>query len=146
MAEIPTAAEVEGWVASIRQEVAIEPPAPGGVRTPDQVIHDLEQVDAVAAQALRVVKEADKVRADAAEKLLRARLRAEQLAEGRTVADRKAHVDAAVAEERAELELARIAYRYAQGLADLLDSRRSSLQTQSKLVLATMQMAGIPRR
>ena len=146
MAEIPTAAEVEGWVASIRQEVAIEPPAPGGVRTPDQVIHDLEQVDAVAAQALRVVKEADKVRADAAEKLLRARLRAEQSAEGRTVADRKAHVDAAVAEERAELELARIAYRYAQGLADLLDSRRSSLQTQSKLVLATMQMAGIPRR
>ncbi|WP_449281222.1 hypothetical protein [Leucobacter sp.] len=137
---------VEGWVASMRQEVVIEAPTPGGVRTPDQIIRDLEKVDEVAAQALRVVKEADKVRAAAAETLLKARAAAEQSAVGRTAAARKAHADLAVAEERAELELARIAYRYAQGLADLLDSRRSSLQTQSKLVLATVQMAGIPRR
>lgn len=141
-----TAADVEGWVAKMRQEIAFEPPAPGEVRTPDQIIHQLELVDSVANKSLWIVKEADKVRGDAAEVLLRARAKAQGQAEGKTAADRNAAVDLATEDERAAEAAAQIAYRYAKGLADLVDSRKSSLQTQSKLVLATYQMAGIPRR
>lgn len=141
-----TAAEVEGWVAKMRQEIAIEPPAPGTVRTPDQIIHQLELVDSVANKALWIVKEADRVRGDAAEVLLRARSKAQATVEGKNAAERTAAVDLATEQERAEEAAAQIAYRYAKGLADLVDSRKSSLQTQSKLVLATYQLASNPRR
>lgn len=141
-----TAAEVEGWVAQMRKEIAIEPPAPGDIRTPDQIIHQLELVDSVANKALWIVKEADKVRADAAEGLLKARAVAQGKAEGKTAADRTAAVDLATESEQSGESAAQIAYRYAKGLADLVDSRKSSLQTQSKLVLATYQMASNPRR
>lgn len=141
-----TAAEVEGWVAQMRKEIAIEPPSPGEIRTPDQIMGQLELVDSVAGKALWTVKEADKVRADAAETLLAARARAQGSAEGKTVADRTAAVELETADERTEEAAAQIAYRYAKGLADLVDSRKSSLQTQAKLVLATMQLAGNQRR
>ncbi|PRI10946.1 hypothetical protein [Leucobacter massiliensis] len=141
-----TAAEVEGWVAKMRKEIAIEPPAPGEVRTPDEIANQLELVESVANKALWIVKEADKVRADAAEVLLRARSKAQVAAEGKNAAERAAAVDLATEQERAEEAAAQIAYRYAKGLADLVDSRKSSLQTQSKLVLATYQLASNPRR
>lgn len=141
-----TAAEVEGWVASLRQEIAIAPPTPGGVRTPDQILFALEHVDSVAANAVRVVKDADKLRAATAESLLRARARARAAATGKNSEERAAEVDVAVADERAAASAAQIAYRYARDVADLIDSRKSSLQTQAKLVLATYQLAGIPRR
>lgn len=130
----------------MRQEIAIEPPAPGTIRTPDEIIHQPELVDSVANHALWIVKEADKVRGDAAEVLLRAKSKAQGEVEGKTAADRAAAVDLATQQERAEEAAAQIAYRYAKGLADLVDSRKSSLQTQSKLVLATYQLASIPRR
>ncbi|WP_336653050.1 MULTISPECIES: hypothetical protein [unclassified Leucobacter] len=141
-----TAAEVEGWVAKMRQEIAIEPPAPGTIRTPDEIIFQLERVDSVANKALWIVKEADRVRGDAAEVLLRAKSKAQAGAEGKNAAERTAAVDLATEQERAEEAAAQIAYRYAKGLADLVDSRKSSLQTQSKLVLATYQLASNPRR
>lgn len=141
-----TAAEVEGWVAKMRKDIAIEPPAPGTIRTPDEIINQLELVDSVANHALWIVKEADRVRGDAAEVLLRARSKAQATAEGKNAAERTAAVDLATAQERAEEAAAQIAYRYAKGLADLVDSRKSSLQTQSKLVLATYQLATNPRR
>ncbi|KKI16398.1 MULTISPECIES: hypothetical protein [unclassified Leucobacter] len=141
-----TAEQVEGWVASMRQELAIVPPAPGGVRTPDEILFALEQVDSVAAQAIRVVKEADKVRGDTAEALVLARARARGTVQGKTEAERSAALDLAVAEERVANTAAQIAYRYAKDLADLVDSRKSSLQTQAKLVLASFQLAGLSRR
>jgi len=141
-----TPADVEGWVAQMRQEISIEPPAPGEIRTPDQIMHQLELVDSVAGKALWIVKEADKVRGEASERLLRARAAAQGEAEGKTAADRAAAVDLTTADERAMESAAQIAYRYAKGLADLVDSRKSSLQTQSKLVLATYQLASNPRR
>lgn len=145
-AEPHTAAEVEGWVVQMRKEIAIDPPAPGDIRTPDQIIQQLELVDSVANKALWIVKESDKVRADAAEALLQARARAQSSAEGKTAADRAAAVDLATEAQRGEEQAAQIAYRYAKGLADLVDSRKSSLQTQAKLVLATVQLAVGPRR
>ena len=141
-----TAAEVEGWVAKMRQDIAIEPPAPGDIRTPDQIIFQLERVDSVANDALWVVTQADKVREAAAEALLKAKARAQQTVDGKNAEARAAAVNLATEQERAEEAAAQIAYRYAKGLADLVDSRKSSLQTQSKLVLGTMQMAGGPGR
>ena len=137
-----TAAEVEGWVAKMRQEISIEPLTQGDIRTPDQIIYQLERVDAVANKALWIVTQADKVRAAAAESLLRARASSQSNAEGKNAEARAAVVDLATEAERAEEAAAQIAYRYAKGLADLVDSRKSSLQTQSKLVLAAVQMAG----
>ncbi|WP_427870574.1 hypothetical protein [Leucobacter luti] len=141
-----TAAEVEGWVARMRQEIAIEPPAPGELRTPDDIVHQLELVDSVANKALWIVKEADRVRGDAAEVLLRVKAKAQATVEGKNAEQRAAAVDIATEAERAEESAAQISYRYAKGLADLVDSRKSSLQTQAKLVLATYQLAGDPRR
>lgn len=141
-----TATEVEGWVAQMRNEISIQPPSPGDIRTPDQIMGQLELVDSIAGNALWIVKEADKVRADAAESLLQARAKAQGTAEGKTVADRTAAVELETASERADEAAAQIAYRYAKGLADLVDSRKSSLQTQAKLVLATMQLSNNPRR
>ncbi|WP_449278026.1 hypothetical protein [Leucobacter sp. GX24907] len=141
-----TAAEVEGWVAKMRKEIAFEPPAPGTIVTPDQITFELRVLDDKAGKTLWIVKEADKLRADTAELLLRARAKARGAAEGKTAADREAAIDIATEQERAEAEAAQIAYRYAKGMADLVDARKSSLQTQSKLVLASMQLATDPRR
>lgn len=141
-----TAAEVEGWVAQMRKELAIEPPTSSTIRTPDQIMTQLELADSVANKALWIVNKADKVRASAKKELLEAKARAKVTAEGKTQADRDAAVNAATSEEAAELENAQIAYRYAQGLADLVDNRKSSLQTQAKLVLTTYQISGGYRR
>lgn len=141
-----TPAEVEGWVAKMRAEIRIAPPAPGEIRTPDEIVFQLERVDAVASDALWTVTAADKVRAAAAEALLKARARALGSAVGKNAEARAAEVDLATEAERNAEAAAQIAYRYAKGLADLVDSRKSSLQTQSKLVLATYQLASNPRR
>ncbi len=141
-----TADEVEGWVAQMRKEISFEPPAPGEIVTPDRITYELRVLDDKAGKTLWIVKQADKLRQHAAEALLKARAHARTTVEGKNQADRDAAIDLATESERVEHEAAQIAYRYAKGMADLVDARKSSLQTQAKLVLATMQLATDPRR
>ncbi len=140
-----SAADVEGWVAQMRKEISFEPPTAGEVVTPDRITYELRVLDDKAGKTLWIVKQADKLREATGEALLKARARARGTVEGKNEGDRDAAIALATETERAEHEAAQIAYRYAKGMADLLDSRKSSLQTQAKLVLAAMQLSTDPR-
>lgn len=116
--------------------------APDSIRTPDSIVADIEAVDAMLNRALRGLHDADLLRGEKKRVLdaaaARARLEARQH-EG-TVPERNAIAQISVESEQWEADLAETTYRYMKSTADWLESRKSSLQTQSKLILATYQL------
>lgn len=113
------------------------------VRTPDNIIADLEQVDRMLNRSVRLLRDADDIRASAESALRRAQAKArlEVKGERATVAEKDALVAQKVEAEQSAFDVAEIAYRYARDTGRWLEGRKSSLQTESKLVLATYQVA-----
>jgi transposase-like protein len=120
----------------------------GEIKTMDDIIRELEVVDTQLNRSVRCVRDADEIRGEAAAALRRAAAKARLAAraEKGTVPEKDAMVTMAVDEEQTAADVAEVAYRYARETGAWLEGRKSSLQTQSKLVLATYQLAGSNRR
>ncbi|WGD38496.1 hypothetical protein [Lysinibacter sp. HNR] len=146
MAERPVKApeEIEQWASWIREKATKKPPEPGTIKTPDSIIQDLDELVYLAGQNVLILHEADWTRTTAKRELAKAEALASQGLTG-TAAARAAAVLLATHEEREAAEIADIAYRYAKSCADLVESRKSAVQTQSKQVEVTYQLAGSRR-
>lgn len=141
----PEAVEQE---ATWERDQAKPVPLPAGtVRTPDSIVRDLEVVDRMMNRAVRMLRDADNLRAVAAKALREAHATARLDARETdgTVPERDAIALLAVVDEQTAVDVAEVAYRYAKETAAWLEARKSSLQTQSKLVLATYELAGVNR-
>lgn len=117
----------------------------GVVRGPDWVIEQLEAVSSLAGHMVRVLWQADKVRAAARRALARATAQATQQAVGKTVAERAAEVTLAIEDAQETSDIAEIAYNYAKATARLIEERKSAVQTISRQVEITYQLAGSRR-
>lgn len=139
--------EVEAAANKIRKTAAPTILPPGEIKTMDDIIRELEIIDRETNLALRLVRDADKIRANAKADLRRqvANMQVAQKGVKGTAAEKSAAVVVAVEEQQVTADVADVAYRYAKATAEWLEGRKSSLQTQSKLVQATYQMAGTNR-
>lgn len=145
-AEVHDPAEIEEWSENLRKRIAKPIPKPGQIKTPDSIIEDLEMVQYVAGQNVAVLREADRTRRAARRALAKAVAQAQKAATGKTVDDRKAEVEIATEAEADAAENAEIAYTYAKSIAELTETTKSAVQTQSKQVELTYQLAGTGRR
>ncbi|AYG02398.1 hypothetical protein [Gryllotalpicola protaetiae] len=137
---------VTAWCEYVARRVAPdEPPAPGLIKTPDSIIYDLEMLGHLAAQNVRIVREADRTRRTAKRTLARARALALREAKGRDVESRKAETELATLNATETVDNAEVAYQYARDLAALVRDRTSAVQTQSKQVELTYQLSGAAR-
>jgi hypothetical protein len=139
-----TADRIREWTAAMRQETAVRPPRPGMVKTPDDIVRELDVVDHNLNRGLFVLRRADELRARKQDELAKASILARKAALG-TIPDKAAYVEEHTAEETEAAQDAELAYRYARSTTDWMDKRKSSLQTQAKLVIATMQEAALRR-
>lgn len=142
--EIESPSQIEEWTESIRLSVpAKRQPVPGTVKTPDDVIQDLDEVDRLATQHAAVLREAERTARTLKRRHAVARAHAFKNAKG-TVGDREADADrnpdALAAWEAADN--AEIAHNYAKQVGRLIEGRGSHVQTQSKLVELTYHLAG----
>jgi hypothetical protein len=95
----------------------------------------------LAAQNVRILREADRARRVAKRAHKLAYSVAYKNAQG-TVGDREASAEKATAGEWEAADNAEIAYEYARSVAQLVRDRTSAVQTQSKQVELTYQLAG----
>ncbi|UOE45507.1 hypothetical protein [Agromyces larvae] len=133
---------IQRWTEYVARRVAAARPPDGAqVKTPDSIVADLEMLGHLAAQNVRILREADRARRVAIRQHKLARARALKDAQG-TVAEREAAADLATAVEWERADDAEIAYDYARSMARLVEQRTSAVQTQSKQVELTYQLAG----
>lgn len=145
-AEVHAPGEIEEWAENLRRRIAKPLPTPGLIKTPDSIIEDLEVVQYVAGQNVAVLREADRTRRAARRALAKAVARAMKAATGKTVAEREAEVEIATETEADLTEDAEIAFTYAKSIAELTETTKSAVQTQSKQVELTYQLSGTGRR
>lgn len=145
-AEVHAPAEIEEWAENLRKRIAKPLPQRGVIKTPDSIIEDLEVVQYVAGQNVAVLREADRTRRAARRALAKAVAKAHKSATGKTVDDKKAEVEIATEAEADAVENAEIAYTYAKSIAELTETTKSAVQTQSKQVELTYSLAGSGRR
>lgn len=134
-------AEIERWANWVRERVAIQPVS-GQLKTPDSIISDLENLKYLGAQNVMILREADKTRRDAKRTLARARLLALKDATGKDADTRRLEAEVASADQWEAADNAEIAYEYAKSVASLVRDNTSAVQTQSKQVELTYQLAG----
>ncbi|WP_022886397.1 hypothetical protein [Glaciibacter superstes] len=138
--------QIEAWSDWVAQRAGRKPPEPGQIKTPDSIIADLDLMGHLAAQNVRILREADKTRRVARRAHARARLGALKDAVGKDADTRKLEAEVATEEQWESADNAEIAYEYAKSVAELVRSRTSAVQTQSKQVELTYQLAGRGRQ
>lgn len=135
---------IEQWSEKLRASVGeLTRPMPAGtVKTPDDIIRDLDELDRIASQVVAVTREADKTRRAAKRMLTKARLRARGGADAKDAEARGEQVSVASMAEWEIFDNSEVAYEYARSVARLVENRASHVQTQSKQVEVTYHLAG----
>lgn len=136
--------DIEKDAEFIRSRLAPQPVL-GQIKTPDEVIDDLEWAKHLAARAAVVIRDADKTR--------RAVKRLHAIAHGKALrasAAKSAELREAEAFEAtvqlAELvDDAEIAYNFARDVARSVEGSTSAVQTQASMVKVTFGLAGSGR-
>jgi hypothetical protein len=141
---IETPNDVEVWADYVQERVTPKQVGDDVIYGPEWVIRKLEEVSAAAGTALLTVKAADRVRRAAARELAKAKAKAQTDATATRMpaADRPGWVAAATQKEADYEAVCRGAYDYAKAVSELVDKRRSSIQTIAKMVEATYSTAG----
>lgn len=145
-ARIEQPGDVNAWSEYVRDKIT-PTVIDSEIRTPDWIIHQLDDVAAAAGRMVLVVKEADVIRRSAARALAKAQARAQRTAaaEGGRVADKAARVEELTENEADEADVAEAAYQYARSIARLVEERKSAVQTMARMVELTYQLAGSRR-
>lgn len=149
--EVATPENIELATEQIRARLVTNPERlaerrrQGQVKTPDQVIEDLEWSRWGAAQMVRVLRDADATRRALRLQLERARAKARMGSEAKSTDKRDAEVIEATADEQAAYDAAEIAYEYAKGTARMAEGNQSAVQTIAKQVEIVYRLAGAGR-
>lgn len=137
-------AELEAEAEYVRARLAPKPVV-GQIKTPDDIIEDLEWAKHLAARSSVIIRDADKAK--------RALSRIHSIAHGKALKAstaksaelREADAFAATEESRAALDAAEIAYQFARDVARSVEASTSAVQTQASMVKVTYGLAGSGR-
>lgn len=136
--------DIEADAEYVRSRLSPQPTA-GMLKTPDEMIDDLEWSKYGTGRIALVIKEADRERRAARRAYDLARAAALLASTGKSAELREADAELACAVEREVWEVAEVAYDFAKMVARSVESSASQTQTQASLVKAQMSLAGTGR-
>ncbi len=138
------AEKIERAVEALRARLA---PAPteGLMKSPDEMIDDLEWAKHGAGQLALQLKSASLLVRDARRSWARAHALALKASDGKSAEMREADADLVCEPEQIALDAAEVAQEYAKGVARAIEQTGSMTQTQAGLVKAQMALAGTGR-
>lgn len=142
--DVKPVSEIESNVEFIRKRAAARP-VEGQIKTPDDIVRELEQLKYLAGLNTLVLREAAKTRKEHRKLAIRARAMAVKRATGRDAKTRELQIEVIAAAQIDAAEDAEIAYDYARSVAQLVYENKSSVQTQAKQVELSYQLAGSGR-
>jgi hypothetical protein len=120
-------------------------PTPGQIKTPDDVIEDLEVAKHLAAKSALIIKEADKTKRAVARLHAIAHGKALRTSTAKSAELREADAFQAALDLRTALDAAEVAYDFARAVAKSVEQSTSALQTQAGMVKVTYGLAGSGR-
>jgi hypothetical protein len=138
------AEQIEMVVSRIRARLA---PAPveGLLKTPDEMVDDLEWAKHGTGQLALALKDASVLVRDARRAWARANAIALRGSDGRSAELREADAALVCEPEQIALDAAEVAQEYAKGVARAIEQTGSMTQTQAGLVKAQLSLAGTGR-
>lgn len=142
--EVKPVEDLESNVEFIRKRAAVKP-VEGQIKTPDEIVGELDQLKYLAGLNTLVLREAAKTRKANRKRAIRARALASKRATGKDAKTRELQVEVMAAAQIDAAEDAEIAYDYAKSVAQLVYENKSSVQTQFRAVELTYQLAGAGR-
>jgi hypothetical protein len=142
--EVREPAELEADAEYVRARLA-PMPVQGQIKTPDDIIEDLEVAKHLAARCAVIIRDADKTR--------RALRRLHAISHGTALRGstaksaelREADAAAATVGLQELLDDAEIAYQFARDVARSVEGSTSAIQTQASMVKVTYGLAGTGR-
>jgi hypothetical protein len=117
----------------------------GQIKTPDDVIEDLEVAKHLAAKSALIIKDADKAKRALARLHAIAHGKALRSSTAKSAELREADAFEAALELRTALDAAEVAYDFARAVAKSVEQSTSALQTQAGMVEVTYGLAGTGR-
>lgn len=137
-------AEIELDAEWIRSRMA-PLPVPGQIKTPDDIIADLEFAKHAAGKAALIIRDADKTRRAVRRRHAIEHGKALRASAGKSAEIREADAAAATEELLQLVDVSEIAYTFARDVARTVEGSVSAVQTQSKMIAITFQLAGTGR-
>ena len=136
--------DLEADAEYVRSRLSPQPVA-GMLKTPDEMIEDLEWSKYGTGRIALVIKEADKERRRTKRIHDLAVAAAKKASQAKSSDLREADAELACTGEREAAEDAEIVYDFARNVARSVESSASQTQTQASLVKAQMSLAGTGR-
>ncbi|GAA1737117.1 hypothetical protein [Microcella frigidaquae] len=128
----------------IRTRLAPQPTA-GQIKTPDQVIDDLEWAKHGVAEGARLIREAERAWKALKHELERRRAHARQRSLGRSADQRDADVYLQTESLARAVDDAETVLNYVRAVSRASETTTSAAQTQARMVEATFRLAGTGR-
>jgi hypothetical protein len=142
--EVRSPSEIEADAEFARARLA-PMPTPNQIKTPDDIIEDLEVAKNLAARSAVIIRDADKTKRALARVHAIAHGKALRTSTAKSAELREADAYEASIELRGMLDAAEVAFDFARSVARSVESSTSALQTQSKMVAITYGLAGTGR-
>lgn len=142
--DVKSVEDLEANVEFIRRRASARP-VEGQIKTPDDIVRELEQLKYLAGLNTLVLREAAKTRKEYRKLAIRARALAVRRATGRDAKTRELQIEVIAGAQIDAAEDAEIAYDYAKSVAQLVYENKSSVQTQAKQVELSYQLSGSGR-
>jgi hypothetical protein len=120
-------------------------PVQGQIKTPDDVIEDLEVAKHMAAKSALIIRDADKTKRVLARLHAIAHGKALRSSTAKSAELREADAFEVSLDLRTALDAAEVAYDFARAVAKSVEQSTSALQTQAGMVKVTYGLAGTGR-
>jgi len=120
-------------------------PQKGQIKTPDDIIEDLEVAKNLAARSAVVIKEADRTKRAVRREHSIAHGKALKASTAKSAELREADAYAATVDLQQMVDETEIVYTFARDVARSVEQSTSALQTQAKMVGLTFSLAGTGR-
>lgn len=138
-------AEVEADAEYVRSRLSPQP-VEGMLKTPDEMIDDLEWSKYGTGRIALVLKDAHRTKKAIDRRLAGARAVAMGAATGKSAEQREAEVYLATQKLQAEADEAEVVYEFAKTVGRSVESAASQTQTQAGLVKSQLSLAGTGRQ
>lgn len=136
--------DIEADAEFIRSRLAPQP-VQGQIKSPDDVIDDLEWAKHLAARSAVIIRDADKTRRAVAREHAKQHGIALRSSTAKSAELREADAYEATVDLRLALDAAEVAFDFAKAVARSVESSTSAVQTQSKMIAITYGLAGTGR-
>lgn len=142
---LSTPGNLEAAADAIRARLAVKPRRGGQVKTPDQVVEDLEYAKWAAGQVPWIIREADRTVRVLQRRYAAAFVQRVRESVAKAADERRLEAEVALEALLVQLDAAEVALDYAKRIGKSVESATSAVQTQAAMVRVTYGLAGTGR-